>query len=153
MRYDAGARGASGSDVSKAAVEEILKGLGLYLIDLSVSRHKGSVNVRVVIYRPDQAVGHEDCSRAHHALKPGLDMAFGGQDVSLEVSSPGINRNIRDGREMSNYTGREINCYRVDISDWSEGVLEKADEEGIVLKNGKETLALKYEVIAKARLK
>ena len=155
MKYDSGVgRKASPlpqETVLRETIDGILNGLGLRLIEFSVSRHKGSIQVRVVIYKPD-TIGHEDCTRAHRAVKPCLDLAFQGQEVLLEVSSPGISRSIKDGKELSNYAGREVTCYRLDISDWSSGILEKADEEGVVLRSGKENLALKYEVIAKARL-
>jgi ribosome maturation factor RimP len=45
-----------------------------------------------------------------------------------------------------------VRCYRTDISDWSCGILEEADEEGLVLKNKEGTMRLHYEIIAKAKL-
>ena len=135
------------------ALETLLGGLGFRLIELTVSRHRGSVQVRAVIYMAGAvSLGVDDCSRAHRAIMPRLELAFPDQDVFLEVSSPGIDRLIKNGAEFAHYRGRGIRCYRTDISDWSAGILEESDEKGIVLKGKEGTIRLEYEIIAKAKL-
>jgi ribosome maturation factor RimP len=152
MRYIAGE---AGDDVEKTAVrralEAVLDGLGLRLVELTVSRHRGSAQVRAVIYN-GSSIGTEDCSRAHRAITPRLELAFPGQDIYLEVSSPGINRLVRDGAEFACYINRGVRCYRTDISDWTAGILESAGENGIVLKTKEGVVKLDFEIIAKAKL-
>jgi ribosome maturation factor RimP len=133
------------------SLEPVIRGLGMSLVELTVFRHKGAVRVRAVVYRAG-AVGLEDCSRAHHAILPRLDLAFPQEELFVEVSSPGIDRLIKDGSEFVHYLGRGIRCYRTDISDWSGGVLESSGGEGIVLRGKNGPLALGYDVIAKAKL-
>jgi ribosome maturation factor RimP len=133
------------------AAQNVVQGLGMSLVDLSVSRHKGSVQVRVVVYKPG-IMGLDDCSKVHHALLPRLEMAFSDQDLYVEVSSPGIDRVIKDGSELGYYVGRGIRCYRTDISDWSAGILESADERQLVLKGRDGMITLAYTIIAKAKL-
>jgi ribosome maturation factor RimP len=116
-----------------------------------VSRHRGSVQVRAVIYNGGR-VGTEDCSRVHRAITPRLELAFEQQDVYLEVSSPGIDRLIKDGAEFRHYIGKVVRCYRTDISDWTIGVLESADENEIVIKTNEEAVRLGFDIIAKAKL-
>jgi ribosome maturation factor RimP len=120
-------------------------------VELTVSRHRGAAQVRAVVYKPG-ALGVDDCSRVHHALLPRLELAFPGQDLYVEVSSPGIDRLIKDGAEFTFYTGRGLKCYRTDISDWSEGILESADEQGIILRGKAGAIHISYENIAKAKL-
>ncbi len=83
---------------------------------------------------------------------PRLDLAFPEQDIYLEVSSPGINRLIKDGAEFACYINRGVRCYRTDISDWTAGILESASEKGIVLKTKDGDVNLDFEIIAKAKL-
>ncbi|MDR2134222.1 MAG: ribosome assembly cofactor RimP [Treponema sp.] len=150
MRYSSGdARETDGGLFN--SLEAVVKGMGLELIELNVSPHRGSVQIRVTVYRKGN-LGVEECSKAHRALLPRLELAFPGQDLSVEVSSPGIDRQIKSGAEFVHYTGRGIRCYRTDISDWSAGILESADNEGIKLKMKDGTTALKYETIARAKL-
>ena len=129
----------------------VVQGLGMSLVDLSVSRHKASVQVRAVVYKPG-IIGVDDCSKVHHALMPRLELAFSGQNLYVEVSSPGIDRTIKDGSELRHYIGRGIRCFRTDISDWTGGVLRSADETGLVLKGKDGMILLRYEIIAKATL-
>jgi len=135
----------------KESLEPVLKGLGLRLIELAVSRHRGSVQIRAVIYNGG-SIGTDDCSKAHRAVMPRLELAFEGQDICLEVSSPGIDRLIKNGAEFANYKGRGVRCYRADISDWTAGILESADEKGIIIKIKEGNVRIDFDIIAKARL-
>jgi ribosome maturation factor RimP len=133
------------------SIEPVLKGLGMALVDLSLSRHRGSVQVRVTVYKAG-VVGVDDCSRAHHAILPRLELRFPGEDLYVEVSSPGIDRVIKDGYELGYYIGRGIRVYRTDISDWTGGILEAVDSARIVIKGKNGMTELPYECIAKAKL-
>jgi ribosome maturation factor RimP len=132
------------------ALEPIARGLKLSLVEITVSRHRGSTQIRLAVYKEGD-VGLDDCSAFHRAALPRLELLFAGQDLYVEVSSPGLERLIKDGAEFRHYRGRHIRCYRTDISDWFSGRLVSSDDKGIVLENGGEHL-LPYEIIAKARL-
>jgi ribosome maturation factor RimP len=138
-------------------LEPVVKGLGMVLIELAVFRHKGSsasqgsIQVKAVVYKAG-AVGVDDCSKVHRAVMPRLELTFPGVDVYLEVSSPGIDRLIKDGSEFAHFEGRGVACYRTDISDWTGGILLSSDDKGIVLKTLNGEVSLGYEIIAKAKL-
>jgi ribosome maturation factor RimP len=136
------------------------------LVEATVSRHKGSTQIRVIVYKAgaNAVVGINDCSGVHHAILPRLELAFPGEDLYVEVSSPGIDRLIRDGAEFVHYLGRGVRCYRTDISDWTAGILKAADAEKVTLFLKKtlpkkdplgekgETINLNLNIIAKAKL-
>jgi ribosome maturation factor RimP len=162
MRYSSGTAGAADETgfLSKT-LEPVARGLGMSLVRLTLSRHKGSVQIRAVVCKTagdgsgtaggfDVGVG--DCSRVHRAMLPILESAFPGQDLYVELSSPGIDGIIRDGSEFVHYIGRGVRCYRTDISDWTGGILRSADEKGIVLKGKDGMTEIAYERIAKAKL-
>jgi ribosome maturation factor RimP len=141
------------SDPLFDSLKEVVNGLDMSLVDLVVSRHKTSVQIHATIDKKG-TVSVDDCSRVHRAIIPRLDLVFP-NDYSLEVSSPGIDRNIKNGAELVHYLGRGIRCYRSDVSDWTSGVLLAADEEGVVIaKNddGVEPQRISYDIIAKAKL-
>ncbi|MDR1108782.1 MAG: ribosome assembly cofactor RimP [Spirochaetaceae bacterium] len=133
------------------SLEPVINGLGFVLVELSVFRHKGGVQIRAVVSGP-KPVGVEGCSSVHHALLPRLELAFPGQNLSVEVSSPGIERIIKDGSEFACFLGRGVRCYRTDISDWSGGILVAADTSRLTLRNKDGEMNLDYDVIAKAKL-
>lgn len=132
-------------------LEPVVQGLGLSIVELSVSRHKGTVQIRLTVTRKG-TVSVDDCTRVHRAVLPRLELAFPGQDLYIEVASPGIDRTLKDGSEFLKYIGRGVRCYRTDISDWTAGVLEAADELGIVIRRPGEKVELEYGIIAKAKL-
>ena len=156
----------------RESLEKVVNGLGLVLLDLNVFRRKGSVQVRLTVYRGMEPVSINDCSRVHKAVMPRLELAFTGEepyyadrkgggngssrpaapDLYLEVSSPGIDRLIKEGREFVHFTGQYFKCYRTDISDWTMGFLVSSDQEGIVLNTENGEIRLGYDLIAKARL-
>jgi ribosome maturation factor RimP len=185
MRYTPG----TGDEVFDS-IEAVVKGLGMGLVELSVSRQKSGVQARAVICkgakqgadainradeageaadainRTDEArgaagktagfeqpvVGIDDCARVHRAIMPRLELAFPKRDIHVEVSSPGIDRKIKDGAEFVHYIGRPVSCYRTDISGWTSGILVNADDTHIVIKGENGMTSLSYGIIAKAKL-
>jgi ribosome maturation factor RimP len=139
------------------SLEPIVRGMGMSLIELNVFRIKGrkgkagGVQIRAVVYR-DGFTAVEDCTKVHRSITPRLELAFPGHDIYLEVSSPGINRLIKDGSEFVYYIGKGVNCYRTDISDWTAGILLAVDDKKIELMGEGGEISLPYEIIAKARL-
>jgi ribosome maturation factor RimP len=144
-------------DLLFEALEPLVKGLGMFLIELSLFRHRGrgekagTVQVKITAGKPG-IMGIDDCSQLHRALLPRLELEFPGGGLYLEVSSPGIGRLIKDGSEFVHYTGRGVKCYRLDTSDWTGGVLRSAGETGIVLETGEGEIPIPYSIIAKAKL-
>jgi len=137
--------------VLRPQLEEILKGPGFNLIELTISRHRGSVQVKAVIYN-GSPIGTDHCTKVHRAIMPKLELAFPHQDVYLEVSSPGIDRLIKDKKEFAYYLGKKIRCYRTDITEWTLGVLESVCEDGIELNTKEGIVKLNFDIIAKAKL-
>ena len=132
-------------------LKTVINALGFSLVEMAVSRHRGSVQIRVVIYS-SKPIGTVDCSKVHRAIMPRLELAFPQQEIYVEVSSTGIDRSIKSGEEFALYLGRGVRCYRTDITEWTAGILESADENGIKIKTNEELTSLKFDIIAKARL-
>ncbi|MCL2230448.1 MAG: ribosome assembly cofactor RimP [Treponema sp.] len=151
MRKKAEETHSAENDLVRDSLETVLKGLGFCLIELSVSRHRGSVRIRAVIYN-GKGIGTDDCSKVHRAVMPRLELAFEGNDIYLEVSSPGIDRLIKDTDEFAFFLGRGVRCYRTDITEWTAGLLESVNEEEITIKTKEGILSLKLDNIAKAKL-
>jgi ribosome maturation factor RimP len=132
-------------------VRPVVEGLGLALVELSVSRHKGSVQARIVVFKAG-GIGVKDCSAVHRAVQARLEVAFAEADVYIEVSSPGIDRTLKAAGEFQLYVGLCVRCYLYESSAWVGGVLESADKERIVLSGKDGRLVLEYGRIAKAKL-
>jgi ribosome maturation factor RimP len=160
MRYTLGS-----PDPVFDSVKAVVEGLAMNLVELSVFQRKGNVQVRAVIYKDvpqsgvedcgdgkEGVVGIDDCARVHRAIIPRLELAFPKQDIYVEVSSPGVERQIKDGSEFAYYLRRPVSCYRTDISDWISGILMSASDTDIVIKGKNGMISLSYGIIGKAKL-
>ena len=132
----------------------VVQGLGMSIVELSVSRQRGKTQVRLTVTKATKngVVSVGDCSQVHHAIVPRLELAFPGEDLYIEVASPGIDRTIKDASEFQLYIGRGVRCYRTDISDWTAGIIQEADDHHLVLRGEQGTVELSYDSIAKAKL-
>jgi ribosome maturation factor RimP len=141
----------TGDEGLASQLRVVLEGLGLALVSLAISRRRGGADVRAAVYkRGGVSVG--DCAAAHRAMIPRLELAFGAERLTVEVSSPGIDRLIKDGVELRNYIGCPVKCWIAALSDWKEGVLEEVAETHIIIKGKTGMEKIMLESIAKAKL-
>ena len=108
-------------DSLQAAIRELVEAAGMSMVEYVLSRHRGSVQLRLSVYRKG-SIGLDDCSRIHRAIQPRVELAFPDQEVFLEVASPGVDRQIRDASEFPLYIGRGVRCYSIETSDWVSGL-------------------------------
>jgi ribosome maturation factor RimP len=133
------------------AVEPLLTGMGISLVELSTARMKGTTRVAVVIYRKE-GVGVDDCAEVSRLLLPRLQTIEGLRDVSLEVSSPGIERTIRHQREYELFRGRGARILAGADTEWFGGIIDRVEGGTLWLRKGKERRGFALEDIRKARL-
>lgn len=138
-------------DALQSELRELVEAAGMFLLEYALSRHRGSVQLKVVLYR-ETVLGLEDCSRVHRVLQTRLETEYPDLEVYLEVSSPGIDRLIKDASEFLLYRGRGVRCYSTEKSDWVAGIVVDADSEKLVLRTKEASVELPYSTIAKARL-
>ena len=141
----------NGADEVEGLLEPVARGLGLAIIELTVSRHKGGAQVRAVIFRRG-GLGIGDCAQFHRAISPRLELALGAGELYIEVSSPGIDREAREGAELEHYQGCPVACYLTGGGEWRNGVLEQVTETFIEIKGKDGMEKLELANIAKVKL-
>jgi ribosome maturation factor RimP len=135
----------------REAIEPVLSGMGFSMVELSVGRLKGSTRISVVLYRR-QGVGIDECAEASRLLLPRLETLEGLEDVSLEVSSPGIERQIRSPAEYEIFKGRGVRVLAGDETEWIGGIIDGVEDGTLWLKRGRERKGFAVSSIRKARL-
>jgi ribosome maturation factor RimP len=96
----------------KGTLEDIviseIKPLGLELFELRLGGSEGRPVIDVRVEREDgEKVTVENCAAASRAIEAKLDEEdFGGRRYVLEVSSPGIERPLRNARDWGRFVGR-----------------------------------------------
>ena len=98
----------------REAATRVAASYGLDIFDVELLRERGQQVLRVVLDRPgpnrtaEESVSLEDCARVSEELSAILDV----EDVvpadryTLEVSSPGLDRPLRDADDYRRFAGR-----------------------------------------------
>jgi len=87
-----------------------IKPLSLELFELKLGGSKGRPVLDVRVEREDgEKVTVDDCAAASRAIEAKLDAEdFGGRRYVLEVSSPGIERPLRNARDWRRFVGSTV---------------------------------------------
>lgn len=131
----------------------LVEALGYHLVELKIGSLGSAKKISVVIASKDLSKGLsiDDCAKVHHALLPRLEALLGTDDTYMELTSPGLDRNIKNAAEFAFFVGREIRVWDKTVSDWVQGILKSTDEKSVTLeKDGEESNVL-FENIAKAK--
>lgn len=132
----------------------LVEGLGFVLVDLKIIPTKTVTKISAVIASKDPAqnIGVNDCAKVHRALLTRLEALLGTEETTMELTSPGIEHNIKNAAEFTIFTGRDIRIWDKTVNDWVHGKIYSADEKSVTLEQTDGTRATYlYENIAKAK--
>ncbi|MCA1751787.1 MAG: ribosome assembly cofactor RimP [Cryomorphaceae bacterium] len=147
-------------DTIRALIDEKIDGTDYYVLSLDIKPG----NVITVELESSGPVGITDCVDISRQIEHNLDRE--NEDFALQVSSPGLDKPLRDHRQYIKNVGREL---KVRLNDDSEiaGELIEADAEKIKLHTSRkerlegkkkkvlieEDIVLKYDEIKQAKIK
>lgn len=136
--------------------KSLVEGLGYILVSIHVVPAKTTTKVQAVITNGEsnssEGIGINDCAKVHRLLLPRLEALLQNQDIYMEVTSPGMERHIKNAAEFSLFKGRYVKVWNTEISDWISGVIKDSDEHQLTLEVMEETKIIPYTNIAKAKL-
>ena len=133
-------------------MQGVLHGIGQKLVSLDVSRHKGSTQIRAVVYR-EGGTGIDECSKAHRLIEARVPVALGvGEgDFDLGVSSPGTDRVFRSDSEYGICTGRGVHL-GLDDGSAVGGRIASSDGSTVVIATAEGDKAIPLARIKKGKL-
>lgn len=142
--------------------QPIASGLDLEIVDISEQEANGVLKIIFIVFSKVHTTGIDDCSKFHRACQPRLELLFKNRDIGVEVSTPGLQRIIKDQHEFSIFKGKRCKIYDSKLSDWITGKLSGVDADGSVLlasddssendENGNNVVRIPPERIIKAKL-
>jgi ribosome maturation factor RimP len=137
-----------------ADCEPLVTGLGCRLVELRVLPRQGGFNVRAVIQSalPTGVIGVNECAKVHRTLFQRLEAITGCQDISMEVTSPGTERNIKNAAEFVLFAGRMVRVWDRTLADWVSGKIAGASEDALSFDDELNVRSIPYADIAKAKL-
>lgn len=132
----------------------LVEGLGYRLVDLKIVPAKTITKISAIITGADPAqnIGVNDCAKVHRALLARLEALLGTEETTMELTSPGIEHNIKNAAEFGVFTGRDVRVWDKTVNDWVGGKIKTADDKSVTLKtdDGSER-KINFENIAKAK--
>jgi ribosome maturation factor RimP len=144
-----------GDSVLEAVIEKevnpFLEERGFSLVELRVNRTHRNIHVSIVVYRP-KGVGVNDLSELSRSLRPRIGLLEELETFTLVVSSPGIERVIKDKREYEIFCGKGVRILLDKERDWIGGVIEGVDERQLHLMTSAGSRKIVMEDIRKAKL-
>ncbi|MCR4952529.1 MAG: ribosome maturation factor RimP [Treponema sp.] len=132
----------------------LVEGMGFKLVDLKIVPAKTTTKISAIIASSDPTanIGVNDCAKVHRVLLPRLEALLGTEDTMMELTSPGIEHNIKNAAEFSVFTGRSVRVWDKIATDWVCGTIQKADDKSVVLKKDDNSdVEILFENIAKAK--
>ncbi len=148
-----------GSQVHRVA-EPIARALHLEIVEVECHGRGTKTVVRVIVEK-EGGVGIKDCEQFHHSLARALDVADPVPHAyRLEVSSPGLDRPLKQRKDYDQAIGRNI---RVKVRDPIHGngtfigQLAEVNDQGITLQvpvrksRTRRQVPLRWEAIAQAK--
>ena len=134
-----------------AEVEPLTNAMGFAVVELAVGGRRHQTQVHLTVYRPD-GVGIEDCATISRNVHPRLELIEGLGGVTLEVSSPGLDRTLKNPREYSIFKGRRVRVILEGQNDWTGARILDASAEGVTLETAGQSRTVPFAGIRKAKL-
>jgi ribosome maturation factor RimP len=132
-------------------VAPLVQAMGFRLVELGLHRSRGGSRVHVVVHRAE-GVGVDDCAALSRSLKPRLELAAGLGEIGLEVSSPGLERVLKDPAEYDIFRGRGMRLWLRDAADWLDGTCEGLLDGELAFASGGQRRRIRLDEIVKAKL-
>ncbi len=132
-------------------IEPVIDGLGFCLVELKASELKDGFHVVVTVYRT-AGVDLDACADIHRTILPRIELWRDARDVHLQVSSPGLDRTLKDHREYAIFAGKRVRVLLSSGEEWVSGVLRGVDEESCSIETEDGIRRLAFAEIRKAKL-
>jgi ribosome maturation factor RimP len=136
----------------REAIRETVNGLGYRIWDILYSKVGADYHLEITIDR-DEGINIEDCEKVHRAIDPILDEVDPIENFYyLEVSSPGIERELRTDEHINLSLGQKVEAklFRpIDGKRSIVGELVSYDGERVGIDEGGEQRLIAKNEIAK----
>jgi len=133
------------------SIEPVVNGLGFSLVEFTSSRNRSNLTVNTIIYR-ESGVNLSDCSTVYKTILPRIELLEDSRSINLEVSSPGLSRNIKVADEFEIFIGRKVRILKKDDSEWIHGNIVSVENNSVNLNISKKTIIVDFADINKAKL-
>ncbi|NLK05360.1 MAG: ribosome assembly cofactor RimP [Spirochaetales bacterium] len=140
--------------------EDLLDAMGLKLVEINRLDRGMTVSVNIVILAKDTEVNVDHCAKVYRLVYPRMELQLAERDLQLEVSTPGLQRNLKDVYEFTLFVGKRVRVYDTTKEAWLSGIIQNSNDSSVTLsevfidddKEMIETMVVEFASIQKAKL-
>ena len=143
-------------DEIEKIIDPVIKRNNCFIWGTEILRGKKNITLRIYI-DSNKGVGIEDCEIISKDLnyEPMLDLNLG-EDYTLEISTPGIDRKFFDINQLKDYIGEELTFKTRELYEGKRnftGILMKCTKDNFEVKINKKLSIFNFTDIDMCRLK
>ncbi|MFH2138816.1 MAG: ribosome maturation factor RimP [Candidatus Omnitrophota bacterium] len=145
-------------DIARQVVEKALKGQDFMLIDLDVKSSKRGCDIKITVDKERTGITLDDCASINKHLREIFDENGAlGNDYTLEVSSPGLDRDLKKESDFVWAKGKTVSFItRVPVMEKKTnitGVITAVEQNIVEIQTeDNEKFSLNIDEIVKAKL-
>ncbi|MBN2534172.1 MAG: ribosome assembly cofactor RimP [Spirochaetales bacterium] len=139
------------TDLIYKDIKPIISGLGFDIVELKIGRTRKEIHITVVIYKSN-GIGINDCTLVSKTIQPRIELFDEIDRFILKVTSPGIDRIIKNKEEFRIFKNRGVKLLLLDSKEWCGGIIKESDETGFSLQIKEGIMHIDYTTIKKAKL-
>ncbi len=129
--------------------------IGIEIVQVNVNPHNNVLHLQVFADKPEGGIGMEECARLNRELVLKIDTELNlGDNYTLEVSSPGLDRALVGYRDLRRVLGRDVQVFLKEPVEGKReysGLLQAAREVEIIVQTRKGDVVLPMDKIEKAK--
>ncbi len=141
----------------KLGIRAILREIGAVIVEITLKKTKGVFALSLLVDKPG-GITVGECTRLNKRINRLIEereLVAGG--YSVEVSSPGLDRPLKEARDFKRLEGKAIDIWLsepVDGQNFISGNIQRAGEKVVnILDTKNRQFTIKYIIIDKAKLK
>lgn len=132
-------------------LESFAQPMGIEIVEVECNEKAGALTVYI---ETESGVDLDTCEKFHNAIFEPIDEVDPsyGEPYTLNVSSPGLDRPFKTGRDFERNLGKEIEMKLyapLKGKKFLQGFLEEYDDNSVTVSTGKERLKIPRNKIAK----
>lgn len=133
----------------ETAAANLVEGMNFALVEMSIGRHRGGVKVNIVLHKKG-GITLDDLAEAQKVLRPRFELVFPRENLTLEITSPGVSRKIKNVHEYTIFKGLGVSILVGDR--WEQGIIRSTDDISVDLDTSNGLKKVRFVDIRKGRL-
>lgn len=127
----------SGSEKEKLFldVSALVASIGLKTVEVSEMIQNGERKITAILYNPNKEIDTDELASAYRIIFPRFSQLSENRDLSLEISSPGMQRVIKDTLEFNVFLNKDVRIYCNSRSSYIIGKIKNSDDKSVTLSN------------------